>query len=78
MFKRLILFIIIIIVNKMSNKTIHVDPALFSVGKFNKTKKNREKKEKPIIKPLISPNILKNRLLKKIKDHKQREIKNQR
>lgn len=60
----------------MSNKTIHVDPALFSVGKFNKTKKNREKKEKPIIKPLISPNILKNRLLKKIKDHKQREIKN--
>lgn len=61
----------------MSNKTIHVDPALFSVGKFNKTKKNREKKEKPIIKPLISPNILKNRLLKKIKDHKQREIKNE-
>ena len=61
----------------MSNKTIHVDPALFSVGKFNKTKKNREKKEKPVIKPLISPNILKNRLLKKIKDHKQREVKNQ-
>jgi hypothetical protein len=61
----------------MSNKTIHVDPALFSVGKFSKTKKNREKKGKPIIKPLISPNILKNRLLKKIKDHKQREIKNE-
>jgi len=61
----------------MSNKTIHVDPALFSIGKYNKTKKNREKKEKPVIKPLISPNILKNRLLKKIKDHKQREIKNE-
>lgn len=61
----------------MSNKTIHVDPALFSIGKFNKTKKNREKKEKPIIKPLISPNILKNRLLKKIKDHKNTQIKNE-
>ena len=56
----------------MSNKTIDINPSIFNIGGFSKTKKNRERKVKPIM-PIISPNILKNKLLKRIKDHKVRE-----
>jgi hypothetical protein len=56
----------------MSNKTISINPNLFSIGK-NKTKKNIDKKPKINNKPFISPNILKNKLLKRIKEHKNKE-----
>jgi hypothetical protein len=58
----------------MSNKKIQINLDSFHVNKNSKTRKNREKKERPIIKPLISPNILKNKLLKRIKEHKNKEI----
>jgi hypothetical protein len=53
-------------------KTIDINPALFRTSNVNKTKKNKESSSKPR-NPLISPNILKNKLLKRIKQHKLRE-----
>jgi hypothetical protein len=54
-------------------KTIQINPDLFKINS-NKTKKNREKKSFiPSIKPIISPNILKNKLLNRIKEHKRKE-----
>ena len=55
-----------------TKKTITINPDLFNYGSKSKTKKNREKKP-PVIPSLISPNILKNKLLERIKNHKIRE-----
>jgi hypothetical protein len=60
----------------MSNKRIEINPALFSLNGKNKTKKNKERSSKPIITTIISPNVLKNKLLKRIKEHKSRENNN--
>lgn len=57
----------------MSNKTISINPSLFSIKK-NQTKK--KEKTPPKIQPLISPNVLKNKLLKRIKEAKNMENKN--
>ena len=58
----------------MSNKTIEINPSLFNVCGLSK--KNKSKKNRPTTIPLISPNVLKNKLLKRIKEHKNRETIN--
>jgi hypothetical protein len=49
-------------------KRIEINPELFNM----KTKKRRE----PLKRPIISPNVLKNKLLSRIKAHKKHEIAN--
>ena len=54
----------------MTKKIIEFNPAFLSAGGSSKTKKNRA----PRVAPLISPNVLRNRLLKRIKEHKKKEL----
>ena len=56
-----------------TKKTIQINPELFKMA-GNKTKKNRERKELTL-KPLVYPNNLKDKLLKRIKEHKTNELK---
>ena len=58
-----------------TKKTIQINPELFKLpGSGNKTRKNREKKELTLT-PIVSPNKLKTKLLKRIQDFKKNEIK---
>ena len=58
-----------------TKKTINISPELFNLSGGNKTQKHREKKHRPKMAPLISPNILKKQLLDRIKEHKNSENK---
>ena len=58
-----------------TKKTINISPELFNLSGGNKTQKHREKKHRPKMTPLISPNILKKQLLDRIKEHKNGENK---
>ena len=60
----------------MSNtkKTIIINPELFKIPGSSKTRKNREKKQLTLA-PVINPNVLKKKLLSRIKEHKLNETK---
>lgn len=55
-----------------TKKTIQINPELFNIS-GNKTKKKREKMNISL-NPIVSPNNLKNKLLKRIKEHKTKEL----
>ena len=55
-----------------TKKTIQINPELFRLPS-NKTRKVREKKDINLV-PIVSPNSLKNKLLKRIKEHKNKEF----
>ena len=55
----------------MLKKTIKINPELFNIG--DKTRKNREKKNRPSVPMVIKPNSLKKELLNRIKEHRTRE-----
>ena len=55
-----------------TKKTIQINPELFRMG-GNKSRKVREKKDL-VIAPIVTPNTLKNKLLKRIKEHKNSEL----
>ena len=59
----------------MSNKTISINPALFSISSIKTRKKsnNGGGSKIPKIMPVVSPNLLKQKLLKRIKEHKLKE-----
>ena len=50
-----------------TKKTIQINPELF---KMSKTKKNTKERKNLTLNPIITPNNLKNKLLKRIKEHK--------
>jgi hypothetical protein len=52
-------------------KTIKINPDIFNIG----SRKNKERKNNKTmsIPPIVSPNLLKNKLLKRIKEHKENE-----
>lgn len=55
-----------------TKKTIKISPELFKLPN-NKTKKAREKKEL-VVRPILHPNTIKNKLLKRIKEHQKQAL----
>jgi hypothetical protein len=56
----------------LTKKTIQINPELFKIP-GGKTRKNREKKEL-IVNPNVKPNMIKSTLMKRIREHKNKEI----
>ena len=56
-----------------TKKTIQINPELFKLP-GNRTRKQRERKKIPI-NPVVTPNNIKNKLLQRIKEHKNNELK---
>jgi len=54
----------------MLKKTIKINPELFNLA--DKTRKNRERKTRPVVPVVVKPNSLKKELLNRIKEHRTR------
>lgn len=60
-----------------NNKTISISPHLFQInaGRGRTRKASKEKKAPVVIPPIVSPNLLKKKLIQRLKNHKARETK---
>ena len=58
----------------MTQKTISINPALFTLGKKPKKENKTKKEKKPM--SIITPNSLKNKFIEKVKQHQRKKDKN--
>lgn len=58
----------------MTQKTISINPALFTFGKKTKKENKTKKEKKPM--SIITPNSLKNKFIEKVKQHQRKKDKN--
>jgi hypothetical protein len=58
-----------------NKKSIKINPSFFSISGSKTRKSTKEKKPQTIIPPLVSPSLLKKKIIQRLKENKNKEIK---